>query len=102
MTTSRGPRQPEQEVVGPFPPPVLSQAPPELALGNSWARKSLSMVCSGSNALFLETQLWLGAPGFVAGGPQPWVLILALQLPWTEALAKLLPCLDLFPLCHMR
>lgn len=37
MTTSRGPRQPEQEAVGPFPPP--RQARPCLSshLGNSWA-----------------------------------------------------------------
>lgn len=71
MTTSRGPRQPEQEVVGPFPPPTLSRAPPELTLGNSWARKSLSLVCSGSNALFLETQLWLGPPALWLGVCRP-------------------------------
>ena len=39
MTTSWGPRQPEQEVVGPFPPPTPSQALPELTLGKQLGPK---------------------------------------------------------------
>lgn len=39
MTTSRGPRQPEQEVVGPFPAPTPTQALPELTLGKQLGLK---------------------------------------------------------------
>lgn len=85
----------------PFPAPTPS--PPCLSspLGNSWAQKSLFSGMFWEQTLFLETQLGLGPLTLWLGGLQTWVLVPALPLPCVEAFTKLLPCLDLFPVCEM-
>ena len=61
MTTSWGPRQPEQEVVAPsHPPPPSRPALPELTLGKQLGPKVPVLGLFWDPALFLETQLGLG------------------------------------------